>query len=65
MKRRIIIIVFIALFVGVGLFVYFGQKSNRTKELFYSGTIEATQAKLVFPGSRTRCQSQFSGRPKR
>lgn len=48
MKRRIIIIVFIALFVGVGLFVYFGQKSNRTKELFYSGTIEATQAKLSF-----------------
>lgn len=48
MKRRIIIIVFITLFVGVGLFVYFGQKSNRTKELFYSGTIEATQAKLSF-----------------
>jgi HlyD family secretion protein len=48
LKRRIIIIVFIALFVGVGLFVYFGQKSNRTKELFYSGTIETTQAKLSF-----------------
>jgi HlyD family secretion protein len=48
LKRRIIIVVFIALFVGVGLFVYFGQKSNRAKELFYSGTIEATQAKLSF-----------------
>ena len=48
MKKKIIIIVFIALFVGVGLFVYFGQKSNRTKELFYSGTIETTQAKLSF-----------------
>jgi HlyD family secretion protein len=48
LKRRIIIIVFIALFVGVGLFVYFGQKNNRGKELFYSGTIEATQAKLSF-----------------
>jgi HlyD family secretion protein len=48
LKRRIIIIVFIALFVGVGLFVYFGQKSNRAKELFYSGTIETTQAKLSF-----------------
>jgi HlyD family secretion protein len=40
--------VFIALFVGVGIFVYVGQKGNRTKELFYSGTIEATQAKLSF-----------------
>lgn len=48
MKRKIIIIVFIALFVGVGIFVYVGQKGNRTKELFYSGTIEATQAKLSF-----------------
>ena len=48
MKRKIIIIAFIALFVSVGLFVYFGQKSNRAKELFYSGTIEATQAKLSF-----------------
>jgi len=48
LKRRIIIIVFIALFVSVGIFVYVGQKGNRTKELFYSGTIEATQAKLSF-----------------
>ena len=48
MKKKIIIAVFIALFVGVGLFVYFGQKSNRAKELFYSGTIETTQAKLSF-----------------
>jgi HlyD family secretion protein len=47
-KRRIIIIIFITLFVSVGLFVYFGQKGNRDKELFYSGTIEATQAKLSF-----------------
>ena len=48
LKRRIIIIVFIALFVSVGLFVYWGQKKNRAGELFYSGTIEATQAKLSF-----------------
>jgi HlyD family secretion protein len=40
--------VFIALFIGVGLFVYFGQKNNRAKDLFYSGTIEATQANLSF-----------------
>ncbi len=48
LKRRIIIIAFIALFVSVGLFVYWGQKKNRAEELFYSGTIEATQAKLSF-----------------
>jgi len=48
LKKRIIIIVFIALFIGVGLFVYFGQKNNRAKDLFYSGTIEATQANLSF-----------------
>jgi len=48
LKKRIIIIFFIVLFVSVGLFVYFGQKKNRAGELFYSGTIEATQAKLSF-----------------
>ncbi len=48
MKKRIIVIVFIILFVTVGLLVYFGQKNNQQKELFYSGTIETTQAKLSF-----------------
>ena len=48
MKKKIIIIVFLILFIGVGLLVYFGQLSNRQKELFYSGTIEATQANLSF-----------------
>jgi RND family efflux transporter MFP subunit len=47
-KKRIIIVVFIVLFVSVGLLVYFGQKSNRSKELYFSGTIEATQAELAF-----------------
>ncbi|HNQ19394.1 MAG TPA: efflux RND transporter periplasmic adaptor subunit [Smithellaceae bacterium] len=47
MKRRIIII-FIVLFISVGLFVYYGQRKNRAGELFYSGTIEATQAELSF-----------------
>jgi len=46
-KRRIIII-FIVLFISVGLFVYYGQRKNRAGELFYSGTIEATQAELSF-----------------
>ena len=48
MKKRIIIIVFMILFVTVGLLVYFGQKNNREKGLFYSGTIETTQANLSF-----------------
>jgi len=48
MKTRIIIIAFVILFVSVGLLVYWGQKKNRAGELFYSGTIEATQAKLSF-----------------
>jgi HlyD family secretion protein len=48
LKKRIIIIVFIILFVTVGLLVYFGQKNNQQKELSYSGTIETTQAKLSF-----------------
>ncbi len=48
MKKRIIIIVFVILFVTVGLLVYFGQKNNREKGLFYSGTIETTEANLSF-----------------
>lgn len=48
MKKRIIIIVFIILFVTVGALVYFGQKNDREKGLFYSGTIETTQANLSF-----------------
>ena len=48
MKKRIIVIVFIILFVTVGLLVYLGQKNNREKGLFYSGTIETTQANLSF-----------------
>jgi HlyD family secretion protein len=47
-KKRIVIIVFAALLVGAGLFVYFGQRQNRLAELSYSGTIEATQANLSF-----------------
>jgi len=48
LKKRIIVIVFIILFVTVGLLVYIGQKNNREKGLYYSGTIETTQAKLSF-----------------
>ena len=47
-KKKIIIAVFVLLFVSVGLLVYIGQNNKKTGELFYSGTIEATQARLVF-----------------
>jgi HlyD family secretion protein len=48
LKKKIIITVFIILFVGVGMLVYFGKHSVSQKELFYSGTIEATQTNLSF-----------------
>jgi len=48
LKKRIIFIVFIILFIAVGALVYIGQKNNQKKELYYSGTIETTQAKLSF-----------------
>ncbi|MCE5210605.1 MAG: efflux RND transporter periplasmic adaptor subunit [Deltaproteobacteria bacterium] len=53
MKKRIIVVVFILLFVTVGVLVYTGQKNNHKKDLYYSGTIETTQANLSFqvPGS--------------
>lgn len=51
MKKRIIIVVFIVLFIGVGLLVYFGQQTAQKGELYYSGTIEATQANLAFQTS--------------
>ena len=64
MKKKIIIIVFIVFFIGVGAFVYFGQRSNQQKELSYSGTIETTQAKLSFqvPG-RVALVSIQEGQP--
>ena len=36
------------LFLGAAFFVYYGQKNDRNGELFYSGTIEATQSHLSF-----------------
>ena len=48
MKKKVIAIVFIILFITVGLLVYIGQKNNREKGLYYSGTIETTQANLSF-----------------
>ncbi len=48
MKNRIVIIIVLALLIGTGLFVYCGQRKARNGELFYSGTIEATQSHLSF-----------------
>jgi HlyD family secretion protein len=55
LKKSLILIFFLALLIGVGSFVYFGQHKERSAELYYSGTIEATQANLAF---------QLSGRVK-
>ena len=46
MKKRVIIIVFVVLFIGVGALVYFGQWKAKNDELYYSGTIEATEVVL-------------------
>ena len=48
MKKRLILIFFLVLLFGVGTLVYLGQHRKLTAELYYSGTIEATQANLSF-----------------
>jgi HlyD family secretion protein len=55
-KKRIVIAVSLALLVGVGALVYWGQWRNQRQELSYSGTIEATNANLAFqaPGRIVR-----------
>ena len=51
MKKRIILIVFIVLLLGVGGYVYYGQWKNQHSELYYSGVIEAKDAKIAFQAS--------------
>jgi len=48
MKKRIVIIVFFVLLLGVGILVYLGQRNVQHRELYYSGTIEARRAELSF-----------------
>jgi HlyD family secretion protein len=48
LKKRLIIIIFVGLLLGVSLLVYFGQRSTHLRELYYSGTIEAIKAELSF-----------------
>lgn len=40
-KKKIIIAAFVALLLGVGLMVWFGQQSLKKDGLYYSGTVEA------------------------
>jgi HlyD family secretion protein len=47
-KKKILIVVFVLLLAGVGALVYFGQWQSQRGEMYYSGTIEATQANLAF-----------------
>lgn len=48
MQKRVVLVVFIFLLVGVGLLVYYGQYRNQRQERSYSGTIEVTEANLAF-----------------
>jgi HlyD family secretion protein len=47
-QKRVILIGFLALLLGVGALVFWGQYSRRSAELYYSGTIEAIQSNLAF-----------------
>jgi HlyD family secretion protein len=58
LKKRLILIAFLVLLLGVGGLVYWGQRQERLSELYYSGTIEATQADLAFQVSG-RVQAVF------
>lgn len=48
MKKKIGLMVFAALILGVGFLVYSGQRKAKLDELYYSGTIEATNSELAF-----------------
>jgi HlyD family secretion protein len=48
LRRKIILAVFLILFLIVAVAVYLGQQKARLQELYYSGTIESTQSELAF-----------------
>jgi HlyD family secretion protein len=48
MKKRLILVVFIVLFLAVSGLVFYAQHRNRNGEMLYSGTIEAVQSNLSF-----------------
>jgi len=48
-KKKVIIIAFVALLLGVGIMVYLGQQKMKGEDLTYSGTVEAaTISNLAF-----------------
>jgi len=47
-RKRILIILFFLVLIGVSIFVYLGQRHVKERELYYSGTIEADHAELSF-----------------
>lgn len=51
MKKRIVIVVFLALLVLVVALVYYGQSRAGKGEMYYSGTIEAVESNLAFQTS--------------
>jgi HlyD family secretion protein len=48
LKKVIILAIFLVLFVGVAALVFYGQWRQKTAQLYYSGTIEATESNLAF-----------------
>lgn len=48
MKKRIILVAFLVLLVGVGIFVYVGQQKMKSEEHYYPGTIESVRSELAF-----------------
>ena len=46
--KRLIPIILLFLLVAVGVLVYVGQYRNRSAELYYSGTVDATESNLAF-----------------
>jgi HlyD family secretion protein len=48
LRKKLILVIFILMFLGVGGLVYWGQFQRHASELYYSGTIEATEANLAF-----------------
>ncbi len=48
MKKRLVILVFMALLVGVSALVYYTQQKSKNGDMYYSGSIEATQSNLAF-----------------
>jgi HlyD family secretion protein len=46
--KKKIIVAFLIFLSAVGILVYYGQWKTQHRELYFSGTIEATQAKLAF-----------------